>query len=108
MEPVRLEVKATYRLTAATLGLVSEDERLVPVMIPCNATVIVEHGNPNDNRMVDVTWGEKTVSIFVQDLSLRGEPTSASQVEEPSKPNVPTPLPKPYLLEPFKKTPRLA
>jgi hypothetical protein len=69
----------SYRLNAQTLGILSENQHRVAVLIPYNAVITVVSGPLNGNRMVDVMWDEKVVMIFVEDLRERGELTNAAK-----------------------------
>jgi hypothetical protein len=61
----------SYRLNAETLGIVSENQQRLTVLIPYGAVVTTINGL--GNRMVDVMWDGKTLTLFSEDLRARGE-----------------------------------
>lgn len=64
----------SYKLKTATLGILSpEDGQRISMTVPVGATVIVVDGNVNGNRFVDVTWGDKALTMFAVDLRERGK-----------------------------------
>ena len=65
----------SYKLHAEVLGiLMLTDHPRSSLMIPKEGVVTVVSEEPiNGGRMVDVTWGGKTLMIFAQDLRDRGE-----------------------------------
>jgi hypothetical protein len=63
----------SYRLTAETVGIVSENQQRLTVLIPYGAVVTAINGLVNSSRMVDVMWDGKTIAIFTEDLRARGE-----------------------------------
>jgi hypothetical protein len=61
----------SYRLNAETVGIVSENQQRLTVLIPYGAVVTAINGL--GNRTVDVMWDDKTVTVFTEDLRARGE-----------------------------------
>jgi len=56
-------------ISIETLG----DSRSV-VMVPSGEVVTVLHGpSPDDKRMVDVRWDDRTLVMFAEDIQRRGE-----------------------------------
>jgi hypothetical protein len=62
-----------FRLKTPTLAIMAQDHSKVPVMIPKGAEVEVLDGPLNGNRLVDVSWEDKTVMVFTNDIRDRGE-----------------------------------
>ena len=62
-----------YRLTRATLGILNQDGHKTPIRIPAGATIEVTLESLDTNRLVDVRWEDKTVTMFTMDLLDRGE-----------------------------------
>ncbi len=71
----------SYRLKDATLGIEALDGRRSAVMVPAGEIVRVLSGpRPDDRRMVDVLWGERTLVMFTEDIDSRGEEVRARTV----------------------------
>ena len=63
-----------FRLSASTLGILSANGERIAVQILKDAVVEVTSGpRPDDQRMVDVVWEGKTLTMFAQDIRDRGE-----------------------------------
>ncbi len=63
-----------FRLSASTLGILSENGERIAVKVLKDAIVEVTSGpRPDDQRMVDVVWEGKTLTMFAQDIRDRGE-----------------------------------
>jgi len=63
-----------FRLSTSTLGILSENGERIAVQILKDAVVEVTSGpRPDDERMVDVVWKGKTLTMFAQDIRDRGE-----------------------------------
>jgi len=63
-----------FRLKRETLSIetIGEDRRIV--LIPVDGIVTVLSGpRPDDKRMVDVTWENRTLVMFAIDLQIRGQ-----------------------------------
>jgi hypothetical protein len=66
--------RQAFRLKTPTLGIVpSDDGHRVAMTIPQDAIVTLINGRLHGNRMVDILWEGKTVTMFTQDLRKRGE-----------------------------------
>ena len=62
-----------FRLKEAVLGIERINGRHLAVSIPSGETVAVLSGpKPNDMRMVDVQWGQRTLVMFAEDIQSRG------------------------------------
>lgn len=63
-----------FRLKDPTLGIEAKAGQRTAVMVPAGAVVRVVKGpRPDDKRMVDVIWGERTLVMFTEDIERRGE-----------------------------------
>jgi hypothetical protein len=62
-----------YRIGCPTTGLILEGDRHVSVTIPEGATIAIEGETFNGEWLVDVTWDDKAVMMFTQDLRSRGK-----------------------------------
>ena len=63
----------TYLISTPTIALFLEDGRHVAHLVPVGA-VISTDGKPfNGNRLIEVSWAEKIVMMFTQDLRTRGK-----------------------------------
>jgi hypothetical protein len=66
--------RQTFRLKTPTLGIVpSDDGHRVAMTVPQDAIVTLIDGGLDGDRMVDMLWEGKTVTMFTQDLRTRGE-----------------------------------
>ena len=63
----------TYLISSPTIALFLEDGRHVAHLVP-EGTLISTDGKPfNGNRLMEVTWADKVVMMFTQDLRTRGK-----------------------------------
>jgi hypothetical protein len=63
-----------FRLKSETVGIESSHDNRVAVTVPAGALVRVLSGpRPDDRRMVDVLWGDRTLVMFAEDIERRGE-----------------------------------
>jgi hypothetical protein len=63
-----------FRLKLDILGIEVADGNRIATTIPAGQTIRVLSGpRPDDRRMVDVLWGERTLVMFTEDLERRGE-----------------------------------
>ena len=63
----------TYLISSPTIALVLEDGRHVAHLVP-EGSLISTDGKPfNGNRLMEVTWADKVVMMFTQDLRTRGK-----------------------------------
>jgi hypothetical protein len=62
-----------YRLKSPTLAIVVLDGHSVPITIPTGSVIQIKHGPLDGERLVDVEWDNRTVSMFTIDLRDRGE-----------------------------------
>jgi hypothetical protein len=66
-----VKLGSTYELETPTLAILTDnEERRIPVTIPANAIVVPQQV---DGPMVDVKWDGMIVTMFVIDLSRRGQ-----------------------------------
>jgi hypothetical protein len=61
-----------YRLNTPTLGIVKTDGHNSPVTIPDGAVVKVTTNPLDGDRLVDVIWDGKTITMFTTDIRERG------------------------------------
>ena len=63
----------TYLISSPTIALFLEDGRHVAHLVP-EGSLISTDGKPfNGNRLMEVTWADKVVMMFTQDLRTRGK-----------------------------------
>ena len=63
-----------YKLRQDTLGIESDNGERVAVNVPAGDIIEVLSGpRPDDQRMVDVLWGEHTLVMFTDDILRRGD-----------------------------------
>jgi hypothetical protein len=62
-----------FRITKATIALFLEENRQVARTILEGSVIAVDKKLLQDDQLVDVTWEEKTVMMFTQDIRSRGE-----------------------------------
>ena len=62
-----------YRIDSPTIALFLEDGRHVAHMVPKGATITIEGETFNGDKLVEVTWSDKVVMMFTQDLRSRGK-----------------------------------
>jgi hypothetical protein len=65
--------KRTYRMKHPTIALFYEDGRHIAHTVPAGALITVDSAAFNGNRLVDVTWNDKKVMMFAQDVRSRAE-----------------------------------
>ena len=75
---------AKYRITSPTLALFLEDGRHVARTIEEGTIVTVDCETSHDNKLVKVTWKNKDVMMFTQDLRFRAKALSGHNVAEPA------------------------
>ena len=76
------------RLNAPTLGILSGDGERIAVQLPKDAIVEVASGpRPDDQRMVDVVWEGKTLTMFAQDIRDRGEELKSKSATKAGRKN---------------------
>ena len=63
----------TYLISSPTIALFLEDGRHVAHLVPEGALVTTDGQPFNGNRLMEVTWAEKVVMMFTQDLRARGK-----------------------------------
>ena len=63
----------TYLISSPTIALVLEDGRQVAHLVPEGAMIRTDGKPFNGNKLIEVTWAEKVVMIFTQDLRTRGK-----------------------------------
>jgi hypothetical protein len=63
-----------FRLKQEILGIETTHHNRIAVTIPAGQLLKVLSGpRPDDRRMVDVLWGDRTLVVFTEDLDRRGE-----------------------------------
>jgi hypothetical protein len=62
-----------YLICSPTIALFLEDGRHVAHLVPEGATISVDGKTFNGNKLIEVTWAEKIVMMFTQDLRTRGK-----------------------------------
>jgi hypothetical protein len=64
-----------FRLLIETLGIEAiDEEHRIAVKVPAGETIIVLSGpSPDDQRMVDVQWGDKKLVMFYEDIQKRSD-----------------------------------
>jgi hypothetical protein len=62
-----------YRITNPTLALFHEDGRHIAKTVPSGATITIESGAFDGEKLVSVTWDGKSVMMFTEDLRVRAE-----------------------------------
>jgi hypothetical protein len=64
----------SFHLTSETIGIeaIDEDSR-VAVMVPPGEVITVLSGpRPDDQRLVDIRWGNRKLVMFCEDIQKRG------------------------------------
>ena len=62
-----------YRLKSSTLAIMLKDGQQHPVTVPVGSIVQARNGSLDGDRLIDVEWDGRTVSMFSIDLRDRGE-----------------------------------
>ena len=62
-----------FRLKTATLCTENRDGILYGVRVPVGGVITVLRGPVEDDRMVDILWNQRPLTMFAQDLRDRGE-----------------------------------
>jgi hypothetical protein len=66
--------KKCLLLRKATLGVENIEARPEPIYVPAGEIVAVLSGpRPDDRRMVNIRWKEKTLVMFAEDIEARGQ-----------------------------------
>ena len=60
-------------LTSSILGIHTLCDTRTGIMIPEGSTVEVVQSETADSRMVDVLWGDRTITVFAEDLEQRSQ-----------------------------------
>ena len=63
----------TYLIRSPTIALFLEDGRHVAHLVPEGAMISTDGEPFSGNRLMEVTWADKVVMMFTQDLRTRGE-----------------------------------
>ena len=61
-----------YLISSPTIALFLEDGRQVAHLVPEGALIRTDGKPFNGNRLMEVTWADKVVMMFTQDLRTRG------------------------------------
>jgi hypothetical protein len=73
-----------FRITVPTLVLVPEGDLSVARTIPKGAIIRADSDAFQGRKLVEATWGEKTIMVFAQDLRSRTEPITESSKSAPT------------------------
>ena len=63
-----------YRITNPTIALFEEDGHYVARTVPSGAIIRVDSAAFDGDKLLDVTWENKKVMMFTQDLRSRALP----------------------------------
>jgi len=61
-----------YRISSPTIALLQEDESRVAHTVLAGDIVAIERKALDDDGLVEVTWNERVVMMFTQDVRSRG------------------------------------
>ena len=61
-----------FRLNSSTLGIHSVSGQRTAIVIPEGAVIQVVSGPRVEDRMIDVTWEGRRLSVFTEDFLARG------------------------------------
>jgi hypothetical protein len=61
-----------YCISSPTIALFLEDVRHIAHMVPKGATITIDGKTFNGNKLTEVTWEERVVMMFTQDIRSRG------------------------------------
>ena len=61
------------RITEPTLALIREGGRYVAHMVPAGAFITFDGSPADGDNLVEVTWDDKRVRMFAEDLRSRAE-----------------------------------
>jgi hypothetical protein len=62
-----------YLICSPTIALFLEDGRHVAHLVPEGAMISFDGKTFNGNKLIEVTWAERIVMMFTQDLRTRGK-----------------------------------
>jgi hypothetical protein len=62
-----------YLISSPTIALFLEDGRHIAHLVPEGAMISTDGTPFNGNKLIEVTWAEKIVMMFTQDLRTRGK-----------------------------------
>jgi hypothetical protein len=62
-----------YRITNPTIALFHEDGRHIARTVPTGAFITIDSAAFDGNKLADVTWDDKKVMMFTQDLRARAK-----------------------------------
>jgi len=62
-----------YRIESPTIALFLEEGRHVAHMVPKGSMITIDGKTFNGDKLVEVTWAEKVVMMFTQDIRSRGK-----------------------------------
>jgi hypothetical protein len=67
-----------FRLRRKTLGIERNNGKSIAVSVPAGAIIVLaDCPRPNDMRLVDVIWDDRTLVLFAEDVLVRGEEVRA-------------------------------
>ena len=73
-----------FRITAPTIVLVPENDLNVARTLPKGAIITADSDSFPGSKLVEVTWIEKRILVFAQDLRSRTEPIAESSKSAPT------------------------
>ena len=62
-----------YRMISPTIALFFEAGRHVARTVPSGSIITIESLESDSDELVNVTWNDKKVKMFAQDIKTRGE-----------------------------------
>jgi hypothetical protein len=62
-----------YRITDTTMAMFEEEGCHVAHVLPAGAIITIDDDDYDESGFVDVSWGDKKVMMFTQDLRMRAE-----------------------------------
>ena len=70
-------------MKAGVLGIESLGDQRTAIQVPAGEVIEVLSGpKPDDKRMVDVRWGERTLVMFTEDITSRSEEIRSASAPE--------------------------
>jgi hypothetical protein len=68
-----ISVAERYCMKSPIIALFFEDGRYVTLVVPAHAVVAVDSSAFIGNKLVGVSWDEKKLMMFAQDIRARGQ-----------------------------------
>ena len=63
-----------YRLSGPTLAMYDEDGLHIGQLLPDGAMIVTDGKKLNGEKLLNITWNEKPMMMFTQDVQKRGTP----------------------------------